>query len=193
MQLVEQDEYVSVKEVASVLGITEQRVQQLTRQGLPKGDRNQYPLLGCIKFYISYLQQQLDQNANDNIVKEKIKLYRARAEKAEAESEKLRGRLLDVADATQQVMAIMQELKDNLLGISGRFCHEVVKLAPAQVKELIEIEITKSLSEVAKNLDAKCLTKSSSGRTENQALQNGGGLGSPESDTATRDSGAGPL
>jgi hypothetical protein len=45
---------VSGPDLAKFLDITEQRVRQLTKKGMLKVGRGQYPLLGCVWWYLSY-------------------------------------------------------------------------------------------------------------------------------------------
>jgi hypothetical protein len=45
---------VSGPDLAKFLDITEQRVRQLTKKGMLKVGRGQYPLLGCLWWYLSY-------------------------------------------------------------------------------------------------------------------------------------------
>ena len=48
-----------VKTIASILNLTERRVQQLAHEGIiPKAERGKYDLIGCVRAYIKYLQER---------------------------------------------------------------------------------------------------------------------------------------
>jgi hypothetical protein len=40
--------------IAIILGVTEQRVRQLTQEGMPRVGRGRYPLIGCVQWYLAY-------------------------------------------------------------------------------------------------------------------------------------------
>lgn len=47
--------------IAQLLNISERRLQQLAKEGIvPKSGRGRYPLAGCIRGYVTYLQEQVD-------------------------------------------------------------------------------------------------------------------------------------
>ena len=48
---------VSAGFLSGLLGITDRRVQQLAAQGvLPKASRGRYPMAGCVRAYVQFLQ-----------------------------------------------------------------------------------------------------------------------------------------
>lgn len=67
------------KIIARLLNITERRLQQLAREGIiPKADRGQYPLAGCVRGYVTYLQNA-GVNAEGNLDPEKLDPFKRRA------------------------------------------------------------------------------------------------------------------
>lgn len=48
----------SAKVIARLLNISERRLQQLAREGIvPRASRGKYPMAGCVRGYIKYLQE----------------------------------------------------------------------------------------------------------------------------------------
>jgi hypothetical protein len=54
---------VGVQKVSKFLKITEQRVQQLVKEGLMRESRGQYDPVKCMLWYIRYLQNALERKA----------------------------------------------------------------------------------------------------------------------------------
>lgn len=77
-----------VSTIAKLFGITERRVQQLAREGIiPKPEKNQYALAGCVHAYVAYLRQCASgKNTNLHAVhQERARLLKAQADMAEIE------------------------------------------------------------------------------------------------------------
>ncbi|HEY6184421.1 MAG TPA: hypothetical protein VIW67_19405, partial [Terriglobales bacterium] len=77
---------VSVSRVAQALNLSEQRVQQLVKEGMPREARGQYDPIKCMYFYIRYLQAALEKRlvpmADGGYVaerEERVRLLRADA------------------------------------------------------------------------------------------------------------------
>lgn len=181
-----QDEYVSGREIASILRITERRVQQLVNDGFPKLEYNKYPLMACIHFYIDCLHHKIQENCSDTIIAEKIKLYRARADMMVAANAQFNGRFLDIEIAKQQVIAMVQIFKDGLLGLPGRFCHDFSQMRAEEIKALLTSEIHIAIRDIAEKLYGLSFNKSGSDGTTNTPVPVGGGMGCQESNTSTR-------
>ena len=146
------DIFVSLIALAGFLGITPQRVSQLTAQGMPREDRGSYPLLACARFYINFLRNHVE-SANDSIGKERLRLIKERAERAALENQKLRNKVIDVDGITQQIMELMQKLRDGMLAISGRICHELEGKTAAEIRLRLDAELKQSLNLIADQLD----------------------------------------
>jgi hypothetical protein len=52
---------VSAEKIARALNLTESRVHQLVKEGLPKEGRGQFDPVKCMAFYIRYLQNKIEQ------------------------------------------------------------------------------------------------------------------------------------
>lgn len=141
--------FVSAEALSGYLGITTQRVYQLKKEGLPfDEDVGKYPLLTCARFYINFLRNHVD-SATDSISKERLRLMRERAERAALENQKLRNKVIDIDGITQQVMELTQKLRDGILAIPGRVCHELVGKNEAEIRLKLDTELKQALNVIA--------------------------------------------
>lgn len=117
------------KLIARLLNITERRLQQLAREGIvPKAAHGKYPLAGCVRGYIMYLQNA-GVNAEGNIDPEKLDPFKRRAwYQGEHEKNKLaieRGELLTSIDVEQtfgSTFKLIADFLDTLPDILERDC-----------------------------------------------------------------------
>lgn len=128
----------SGKVIARLLNITERRLQQLAREGIvPKAARGQYPLAGCIRGYITYLQNS--GGSADTQDPDRMAPFLRRAHyQGELDKLKLmeqRRELIPRLEAEQEMAALLKivaECLDTLPDILERDCglppHALVKL-----------------------------------------------------------------
>ena len=146
------DVIVSSKVLAGLLKITERRLLQLVQEGMPKSGKALYPLTACIHFYIDFLNNKVG-NHSQTIAQERLRLTREKAERAALENQKLRNKVIDIDGITQQVMDLMQKLRDGLSTIPGRLCHELVGKTEAEIRQSIDFEIKQALNSIAEKLE----------------------------------------
>ncbi len=144
--------FVNREALAVFLGLSSQRISQLVAQGMPQQDRDRYNLLVCTKFYIQFLRNHTE-GATSTIANERLKLIRERAERAALENQKLRNKVIDIDGITQQVMDLMQKLRDGLSAIPGRLCHELVGKTEAEIRQSIDFDIKQALNSIAEKLE----------------------------------------
>lgn len=78
--------------IAGMLMITTRRLRQLAAEGIvPKSTRGRYPLEGCVKGYVQYLQKM--RQSSDEQSKESTRLTRARADDIELELQLKQGKI----------------------------------------------------------------------------------------------------
>ena len=51
---------INVTRLAQFLNLTEQRVQQLVKEGMPRAARGQYDAIKCTSWYVRYLQAAIE-------------------------------------------------------------------------------------------------------------------------------------
>src|SRR5882672_1069217 len=89
---------VNAEKIAQALNLTESRVHQLVREGLPKEARGQYDPVKCLLWYVRYLQNALEKRSVPTLDggfvgerEERVRLLRADADLREIELARERG------------------------------------------------------------------------------------------------------
>jgi phage terminase Nu1 subunit (DNA packaging protein) len=129
---------VGVGKVAQALNLSEQRVQQLVKEGLPREARGRYDVIACMLFYVRYLQRAIEKKSvptpEAGSLGERdprVRLLRAEADLREIALAKERANLMAVADVdkmltdlvrttTARIMAIPPRLASELMGETSR-------------------------------------------------------------------------
>ncbi len=124
---------VNAKLLANVFGLTEQRIHQLVKEGLPKELRGKYDLLKCVRWYVRYLQAVIEkkgvalpdgQFAGER--EERVRLLRADADLREIELAKERGSLLAIPDVEATMTDLVLTTKARIMAIPPRMAAELV-------------------------------------------------------------------
>jgi phage terminase Nu1 subunit (DNA packaging protein) len=142
---------VDVTRVAQALNLTEQRVQQLVKEGLPREKRGQYDAVKCMLWYIRYLQAVIEKKAV-NLGKEgsagerqeRVRLLRADADMREIELAKERSQLVALADVEASMTDLVLTTKARVMAIAPRLAPELVGETS---RVMIEAKIEKSCKE----------------------------------------------
>lgn len=132
---------VNVTRVASALNLSEQRVQQLVKEGMPRESRGQYDAVKCMLWYIRYLQHALEKRAvptqDGGFVgerEERIRLLRADADLREMELAKERGQLIALSDVEREMTDLVLITKARIMAMPPRLAPELVAHAPGTCK-----------------------------------------------------------
>lgn len=149
----------SAPELAALFQLTPMRIQQLVYEGLPKKADGQYPLRECVSWYVKYLHARLDENQNQTIVAEKLKLYRAKAERAEIETKQLAGSSLDAEKVKQDLIKIFSEIKEEILSLSG-CAMELENRPSAFIKNFLNKRLSECLNRIAMKVSVNSDSKS---------------------------------
>lgn len=151
-------------EIATILGISDRRVQQLTKQGVIKQQgRNEYNISEAVQKYISSIQG----NTKKEFQEERTKLTKANREKAEIELQMLRGEIHHSEDVKKIMFDMLSAFRSRLLAIP-------VKAAPPltaetellAVQNILKAEIYDALSELSEYDPAKFYRQSRERVTE---------------------------
>lgn len=114
--------------------LTERRVQQLTTEGvIPKPERGRYELVAAVQGYLKYLRARtLGADALDeapDMVSDKARLLKAKADLGVLEVDKARGVLLPVEDVVAGWQSAIGRSRSLLLGIPTSAAGQIVLLA----------------------------------------------------------------
>ncbi len=149
-----------VSTIAKLLMLTERRVQQLTADGvIPKPERGRYELIPAVQGYIKYLRARtLGADALDeapDMVSDKARLLKAKADLGVLEVDKARGVLLPVDDVVAGWQLAIGRTRALLLGIPTSAASMIVLLtrkhedAERAVREHLTSLIDGALNELA--------------------------------------------
>jgi len=166
---------VNAEKVARALNLTESRVHQLVKAGLPKERRGQYDAVKCMLWYVRYLQNAIEKRtapALDGAFvgerRERIRLLRAAADLKEDRLAKERSQLVAVSDAEAVIKDLVRTTTAEIMAIPPR-------LAPQLVGEtsrvMIQAKLEKSCKEALAYL-ARAENHKHAGTTESQPKRN---------------------
>lgn len=142
-----------VATIASLLMVSERRVQQLVKEGvIPKAERGRYELAPVVQGYIRYLQERSvhsDATTIDYAV-EKARLTKAQADLAEIEVAKARDEVVGVAQLEKNLGNLFAEVQINLRNIPGRVVSSLVGVKDERtIKMRLMAEIDQVLQRLA--------------------------------------------
>jgi len=156
-----------VGQIAKALNLTEQRVQQLVKEGMPKEARGRYDSVKCMLWYIRYLQDALEKKAvpmeDGKFVgarSERVRLLRANADLREMELAKERSQFVAIADVEKEMTNLVLVTKARVLAVAPRVSPELIgensrlmiqaKIEKALKEALVQLERVKANAETAK-------------------------------------------
>jgi phage terminase Nu1 subunit (DNA packaging protein) len=123
---------VDVHKVAAFLNVTPRRVQQLVKEGMPRGARGQYDPIKCGAWYVRYLQAAIEKKTTADgggyitLREERTRLARAKRELKEIELAKKLGTLVPIADIEREMTDLVLMTKARILNIPARISGELV-------------------------------------------------------------------
>jgi len=142
-----------VSTIAKLFGLSERRIQQLAQEGIiPKPEKNQYELVGCVRAYINYLQQRAfgKGTAPKDTHLERARLIKAQADIAEIDLAQRTGALITVERVEADWMAMINSCRSKLLSIPTKCAYQVMALDnPEEIQKYLKRTIFEALSELA--------------------------------------------
>jgi hypothetical protein len=124
---------VDAVKVASALNLSEQRVHQLVKEGLPKEGRGQFDPMKCMLWYIRYLQKALEKRSVPTLDggfvgerEERVRLLRADADLREIELAKERSVLMALPDVEAMLTDLQLTTKARIMAIPRRLALELM-------------------------------------------------------------------
>jgi phage terminase Nu1 subunit (DNA packaging protein) len=124
---------VAADKIAQALNLSEQRVHQLVKEGLPKEGRGQYDPVKCMLWYIRYLQQALEKKAVPTLDggfvgerEERVRLLRADADLREMELARERGLVVAIQDVEKEMTDLILTTKARVMAVAPRLAADIV-------------------------------------------------------------------
>ena len=128
----------NIEAIAKLLKLSERRVQQLAKDNIiPKAERGKYDLVSSVHGYIDFLKAKAGGDFTaEEVLKNKNKLLKAKAEIAEIEKQRATGELIPKEEVKRTWLELIHKIKQKLLSIPN-------KVAPvvATVKNISEIKL----------------------------------------------------
>ena len=142
----------NITAIAKLLKLTERRVQQLAKDDIiPKAERGKYDLISSVHGYIDFLKAKAggDFTAED-VIKNKNKLMKAKAEIAEIEKMKATGELIPKEEVKRTWLELVHKIKQKLLSIPNKVAPVVVTVKSInEIKLILQDKIYEALYEIS--------------------------------------------
>jgi phage terminase Nu1 subunit (DNA packaging protein) len=142
--------------IAKLLNLTERRIQQLVKENiLPQPVSKKYDLIGCVRGYVKYLQDKVSgtrtDDSNLDVHKERARLIKAQADKAELEVAILQKRLIPAEEAELAFTNNVMKCRLRLLGLPTRMASDIAPLDDVTlIEEKLKNVIREALNELSK-------------------------------------------
>lgn len=140
----------SVHVIAKLFDLTPRRVQQLAREGIvPKPQRGRYDLIGCIRGYTRYLQERAFGADTADLQKERGRLLKAQADRAEILVDEIRGALIAAEELERVLEFFATSVRSRLLAVPRKLAVKMAPENPRDAEAILETEIHAILEELA--------------------------------------------
>jgi len=141
----------NIEAISKLLKLSERRIQQLAKDNIiPKAERGKYDLVSSVHGYIDFLKAKAggDFTAED-VIKNKNKLMKAKAEIAEIERMKATGELIPKEEVKSTWLELINKVKQKLLAIPNRTAPIIVSIKNTnEIKLILQDKIYEALYEI---------------------------------------------
>jgi len=141
----------NITAISKLLKLTERRVQQLAKDDIiPKAERGKYDLISSVHGYIDFLKAKAggDFTAED-VIKNKNKLMKAKAEIAEIEKQRATGELIPKEEVKSTWLELINKVKQKLLAIPNKTAPIIVSIKNTnEIKLILQDKIYEALYEI---------------------------------------------
>jgi len=142
----------NITAISKLLKLTERRVQQLAKDDIiPKAERGKYDLISSVHGYIDFLKAKAggDFTAED-VIKNKNKLMKAKAEIAEIDKKRATGELIPKEEVKSTWLELINKVKQKLLSIPNKIAPIVVAIKNTnEIKLILQDKIYEALYEIS--------------------------------------------
>ena len=141
----------NITAISKLLKLTERRVQQLAKDDIiPKAERGKYDLISSVHGYIDFLKAKAggDFTAED-VIKNKNKLMKAKAEIAEIDKKRATGELIPKEEVKSTWLELINKVKQKLLAIPNKTAPIIVSIKNTnEIKLILQDKIYEALYEI---------------------------------------------
>jgi phage terminase Nu1 subunit (DNA packaging protein) len=146
--------YTSLDQIAHLLKMSPRMVNLHVKQhGMPRMDRGQYDIVAVVHWYIDYLKGLIKeaQRGDETEQQARARLVRTTADIREYELGKLKGELIEVAEAKSLWERLVVSFKTKMLSIPTKAPQRFVICKDInEIKDLLEREIYEALDELSR-------------------------------------------
>lgn len=144
---------VSTTELASILGVTARRVQQMAQDGtIATVKRGSFNLADSVQRYITFLSSKdKDISGQDKARQDaEVSIKKAKAVIAVMEAQELQGKMHRSEDVAAMTEDLIYAIRGMLVALPGRLAVDTAAAeTPAETSEIIRKEVYKAMSELA--------------------------------------------
>ena len=143
---------ISTKDLARLLGVSVQRINQLAAEGvLAKGGRDQYGTVESVKAYVRFREDAASQEAgrHHGLSRERSQLVRIQRQMAEIELDEKLGNVVLIDDAKAIISRCLLVVKNKLLGLGSKIAPRANPGAPLVAEEAIYAGVVEALTELS--------------------------------------------
>jgi phage terminase Nu1 subunit (DNA packaging protein) len=146
-------ESVNAAVLGRVFGISRASIANLATDGvLPRADRGLFNLPACVQAYLRHklVKAKASEVTVHNLVAERTRLTKIKADAAEVEARKLAGELVPAADIEIAWLSVAGAVRSKLLLLPTKVAPRIVALkTPAQAQALLRKEINAALTAIS--------------------------------------------
>lgn len=186
--------HVTREELASVLGVSGNMINKLTREGLPRRSRGRYELGEAVRWYVDRWRDAADRSNTRDDSDERKALLQAQTRKYQQEAARLAGELIPRGKVSSVLQAVAGLVASSLDGWPQRLAAELADLdTPAGCMEILRRECTALRTSVADLVSDLADAEDGGDHTAAPAKKNGRRVGRRASRDAGGRAGAGPV
>ena len=141
----------NIEAIAKLLKLSERRVQQLAKDNIiPKAERGKYDLVSSVHGYIDFLKAKAGGDFTaEEVLKNKNKLLKAKAEIAEIEKQRATGELIPKEEVKRTWLELVHKIKQKLLSIPNKVAPVVVTVKNInEIKLILQDKLYEALYEI---------------------------------------------
>ena len=141
----------NIEAIAKLLKLSERRVQQLAKDNIiPKAERGKYDLVSSVHGYVDFLKAKAGGDFTaEEVLKNKNKLLKAKAEIAEIEKQRATGELIPKEEVKRTWLELVHKIKQKLLSIPNKVAPVVVTVKNInEIKLILQDKLYEALYEI---------------------------------------------
>ncbi len=155
-----QDQTVTCDALATVLGLSTRRIQQLAKDDVvKKNERGRYLLTQSIQGYVEFMKMGGYEVSPQDIKRQRVRLTKANADKAEMEAAVMKGSLIPSGVVKALWAEMIAAFKSSALAIPTKLAPQISGESVDVIKQILTKGVHEALQEIA-DYDARKIVRS---------------------------------